>query len=121
MLNFLEQNGKVNIYNINERTHKYKISQQDTKSAQMGVAALAQIKNGMSESSILRTDMNLKHTWKHETATRKDIKAGSRPISTLQSITFGMDEASIIRTDRSQSPFMSKHNVTLPNDTKKWK
>lgn len=105
ILNFLELNGKVEIYAKPKRTHKHQVSQHESLSASRGVATIAQVKNGMSESSIIRSDLELNHVSKHGITTSKKSRDGLRSINTMQSIEFGLKESSIIEEHRDHYNF----------------
>jgi site-specific DNA-methyltransferase (adenine-specific) len=111
ILKFLELNGKVEIYD-KERTHKYQVSQQESKGALRGVATVAQIKNGMTESSIIRCDRELNHVSKHCITTTEKLRDGMRSVNTMQSIAFGLNESSIFEEQRDH--YKSEHPTQKP-------
>lgn len=111
ILKFFELNGKVEIYD-KERTHKYQVSQQESKGALRGIATVAQIKNGMTESSIIREDLVLNPVSKHCITISEKIKDGIRSINTMQSMVFGLNETSIIEENREHHKM--KHPTQKP-------
>ena len=111
ILNFLELNGKVDIY-TDEKKHKHMVTNHATNTANRAVATIAQIKNGMTESSIIREDRVLNHASNHCISISEKTKDGIRSINTMQSMVFGLKETSIIEEQRDH--YKSEHPTQKP-------